>query len=130
MCGNWREGPLTDPVFWETGAGPGPGRQGRLLGKLSVACCFSNKVAVIGHYHNSSWLEHGASSQEKTTNPPLSSAIDAWLRQNNKYQKNESRITWADIEGYLVLVSNNFSTRPAENQTKKAINLTGLCRRP
>ena len=117
------EGPLTDPVFWETE------RRGRDRAdkddykvKLSVACCFSNKVAVIEHYHNSSWLEHGG-SPEKATKSAFVSAIDAWLRQNNKYQKNESRITWADIEDCLVLVSNNFSTQTSyENQTKKAIN--------
>ena len=117
------EGPLTDPVFWETE------RRGRDRAdkddykvKLSVACCFSNKVAVIEHYHNSSWLEHGG-SPEKATKSAFVSAIDAWLRQNNKYQKSESRITWADIEDCLVLVSNNFSTQTSyENQTKKAIN--------
>ena len=117
------EGPLTDPGFWETE------RRGRDRAdkddykvKLSVACCFSNKVAVIEHYHNSSWLEHGG-SPEKATKSAFVSAIDAWLRQNNKYQKNESRITWADIEDCLVLVSNNFSTQTSyENQTKKAIN--------
>ena len=50
------------------------------------------------------------------------SAIDAWLKKQNKYNKNESKITWADIEDCLVLVSNNFSTQTSyENQTKKAI---------
>jgi DNA gyrase subunit B len=49
-------------------------------------------------------------------------AIDAYLRQNNKYQKNESKLTWNDVEDCLVLVSNNFSTQTSyENQTKKAI---------
>ena len=39
-----------------------------------------------------------------------------------KYQKSESKITWADIEDCLVLVTNNFSTQTSyENQTKKAI---------
>ena len=50
------------------------------------------------------------------------SAIDSWLKQNGKYQKSESKITWADIQDCLVLVSNNFSTQTSyENQTKKAI---------
>jgi len=86
-----------------------------------VACCFSNRTAVIEHYHNSSWLEHGG-SPEKATKSAFVSAIDAWLKNNNKYQKNESKITWGDIEDCLVLVSNNFSTQTSyENQTKKAI---------
>ena len=113
---------LTLPVFWETE------RRGRdrddkdeYKVKLSVACCFSNRVQRIEHYHNSSWLEHGG-SPEKATKSAFVSAIDAYLKQNNKYQKSESKITWQDIEDCLVLVSNNFSTLTSyENQTKKAI---------
>ena len=89
--------------------------------KLSVACCFSNKVNVIEHYHNSSWLEHGG-SPEKAAKSAFVSAIDKYLRDQGKYQKSEGKITWADIEDCLVLVSNNFSTQTSyENQTKKAI---------
>ncbi|MDR3949017.1 toprim domain-containing protein, partial [Dysosmobacter sp.] len=45
-----------------------------------------------------------------------------YLRDQGKYQKSEGKITWADIEDCLVLVSNNFSTQTSyENQTKKAI---------
>ena len=116
------ENTLTAPVFWETE------RRGRdredkpeYNVKLSVACCFSNRVHAIEHYHNSSWLEHGG-SPEKAAKSAFVSAIDAYLRNNNKYQKSESRITWADVEDCLVLVSNNFSTETSyENQTKKSI---------
>ena len=117
------ENTLTQPVFWQTE------RKGRDRAdkpeykvKLSVSFCFSNAVQVIEHYHNSSWLEHGG-SPEKAVKSAFVSAIDGYLRQQNKYQKNESRITWADVEDCLVLVSNNFSTQTSyENQTKKAIN--------
>ena len=117
------ENTLTQPVFWQTE------RKGRDRAdkpeykvKLSVSFCFSNTVQVIEHYHNSSWLEHGG-SPEKAVKSAFVSAIDGYLRQQNKYQKNESRITWADVEDCLVLVSNNFSTQTSyENQTKKAIN--------
>jgi len=116
------EDTLSTPVFWETE------RRGRdredkdeYKVKLSVACCFSNKVQRIEHYHNSSWLEHGG-SPEKATKSAFVSAIDAYLKQNGKYQKSEAKITWQDIEDCLVLVSNNFSTLTSyENQTKKAI---------
>ena len=116
------EGGLTTPVFWQAE------RRGRdrddkpeYKVKLSVACCFSNKINVIEHYHNSSWLEHGG-SPEKATKSAFVSALDKYLREQNKYQKNESKITWADIEDCIVLVSNNFSTQTSyENQTKKAI---------
>ena len=51
------------------------------------------------------------------------SAIDSWLKGQNKYTKSESNITFPDIQDALVLVSNNFSTQTSyENQTKKAIN--------
>ena len=90
--------------------------------KLSVSFCFSNKVSVIEHYHNSSWLEHGG-SPEKAMKSAFVSAIDSYLKQQGKYQKNEAKITFNDIQDALVLVSNNFSTQTSyENQTKKAIN--------
>ena len=116
------EGPLTVPVYWETEKrGKDRADKDEYKVKMSVACCFSNKAAVIEHYHNSSWLEHGG-SPEKATKLAFVGGIDAWLRQNNKYQKGESKITWTDIEDCLVLVSNNFSTQTSyENQTKKAI---------
>ena len=117
------EEPLTQPVFWQTE------RKGRDRAdkpeykvKLSVSFCFSNKVSVIEHYHNSSWLEHGG-SPEKAMKSAFVSAIDSYLKQQGKYQKNEAKITFNDIQDALVLVSNNFSTQTSyENQTKKAIN--------
>ena len=116
------ENSLTQPVFWQTE------RRGRDRAdkpeykvKLSVSFCFSNTVQVIEHYHNSSWLEHGG-SPEKAVKSAFVGGIDAWLKSQGKYQKNESKVTWADVEDCLVLVSNNFSTQTSyENQTKKAI---------
>ena len=113
---------LTEPVFWEAE------RRGRDRAdkpeykvKLSVALCFSNRVAVCEHYHNSSFLEHGG-SPEKATRSAMVSAIDKYLRDNNKYTKGESKITFPDVQDCLILVSNSFSTQTSyENQTKKAI---------
>ena len=116
------EDSLTAPVFWETERrGRDRADKDEYKVKLSAAFCFSNRVAIIEHYHNSSWLEHGG-SPEKATRSAFVGAVDAWLRQNSKYQKNESKVTWADVEDCLVLVSSNFSTQTSyENQTKKAI---------
>ena len=116
------EGSLTAPVFWQTEKrGRDRADKDEYKVKLSVACCFSNKVRLMEHYHNSSWLEHGG-SPEKATKSAFVSALDKYLREQNKYQKSESKITWADVEDCLVLVSNNFSTQTSyENQTKKAI---------
>ena len=113
---------LTEPVFWEAE------RKGRDRAdkpeykvKLSVALCFSNKTALCEYYHNSSFLEHGG-SPEKATRSAMVSAIDKYLRDNNKYVKGETKITFPDVQDCLILVSSSFSTQTSyENQTKKAI---------
>ncbi|WP_440553243.1 DNA gyrase/topoisomerase IV subunit B [Vescimonas sp.] len=113
---------LTEPVVWEAE------RKGRDRAdkpeykvKLSVALCFSNKTALCEYYHNSSFLEHGG-SPEKATRSAMVSAIDKYLRDNNKYAKGEAKITFPDVQDCLILVSSSFSTQTSyENQTKKAI---------
>ncbi|MDO5560870.1 MAG: toprim domain-containing protein [Oscillospiraceae bacterium] len=90
--------------------------------KLSVALTFSNKVKRLEYYHNSSWLEYGG-SPEKAVKQAFVSQIDSYLKQNNKYLKNEGKVTFVDVEECLTLVSSSFSTQTSyENQTKKAIN--------
>src|SRR5699024_1182101 len=117
------EEPLTKPVFWQTERKcRDRADKPEYKVKLLVSFCFSNTVQVIEHYHNSSWLEHGG-SPEKAVKSAFVNGIDAYLKAQGKYQKSESKITWADVEDCLVLVSNNFSTQTSyENQTKKAIN--------
>ena len=113
---------LTEPVYWEAE------RRGRdrpdkpeYKVKLSVALCFSNKTALCEYYHNSSFLEHGG-SPEKATRSAMVSAIDKYLRDNNKYVKGEAKITFPDVQDCLILVSSSFSTQTSyENQTKKAL---------
>ena len=86
-----------------------------------VAWTVSKSVRVIEHYHNSSWLEHGG-SPDKAVRLAFVSAVDKRLKATGKYNKNESKITFPDVEDCLVLVTNSFSTRPSyANQTKKAI---------
>ena len=89
--------------------------------KLGVALCFSNRVNITEYYHNSSFLEHGG-SPERAVKVALVNQIDAWLKNNNKYLKNESKISFQDVQDCLVLVSSSFSTQTSyENQTKKSI---------
>lgn len=89
--------------------------------KLSVALTFSNRIQKIEYYHNSSFLEHGG-SPERAVKQAFVSQIDAYLKQNNKYLKNEGKVTFSDVEDCLILVSSSFSTQTSyENQTKKAI---------
>ena len=113
---------LTEPVYWE-GERRGRDRPDKpeYKVKLSVALCFSNKTALCEYYHNSSFLEHGG-SPEKATRSAMVSAIDKYLRDNNKYVKGETKITFPDVQDCLILVSSSFSTQTSyENQTKKAI---------
>lgn len=89
--------------------------------KLSVAFTFSNKVKCAEYYHNSSFLEHGG-SPEDAVKLAFTYTINSYLKNNNKYNKNEKPIIFADIEECLVIVSSSFSTLASyENQTKKAI---------
>jgi DNA gyrase subunit B len=116
------EGALTAPEFMECER-RGRDRQDKpeYKVKISAAFCFSNKVNVIEYYHNSSWLEHGG-SPEKAARSGFVYAIDAYIKKIGKYQKNESKITFQDVQDCLVLVTNCFSTQTSyENQTKKAI---------
>lgn len=89
--------------------------------KMQVAFCFSNSVNMLEYYHNSSWLEHGG-APDKAVKNAFVYAIDQYLKQNGKYKKNESKITFVDVADCLALVINSFSTQTSyENQTKKAI---------
>ena len=89
--------------------------------RMNCAFCFSSSVSRTEYYHNSSWLEHGG-APEKAVRSAFVSAIDAYLKQIGKYNKNESRISMQDISDSLILVTNCFSTYTSyENQTKKSI---------
>ena len=117
------EGTLT-PVYFCSGSAIGRDRddQPEYQVKMNVAFCFSNAVQTLEYYHNSSWLEHGG-APDKAARSGFVSAIDAYLKQNGKYAKNESKITFQDVADCLVLVTNCFSTQTSyENQTKKSIN--------
>ncbi|MBQ8175791.1 MAG: DNA topoisomerase [Oscillospiraceae bacterium] len=113
---------LTPPQYWQCD------RKGRdrddkpeYKVKLSVTFAFSNKAALLEYYHNSSFLEHGG-SPDKAVSKAFLSAIDGYLKNNNKYNKGEKSIKWEDIQDCLVLISSSFSTLTSyANQTKKAI---------
>ena len=90
--------------------------------KITACFCFSRGLQMQEYYHNSSWLENGG-SPEKAARSAFTSAIDAYIKQQGKYTKNETPIKWQDVQDCLVLVTNCFSTQTSyENQTKKAVN--------
>ena len=116
------ESPLTQPYYIETER-KGKDREDKPEYKvrMSAAFCFSNRTNAIEYYHNSSWLEHGG-APDAAAKTAVVYAIDAYIKKTNKYQKNESKITFPDIADCLILVTNCFSTRTSyENQTKKSI---------
>ncbi|MBQ4129462.1 MAG: DNA topoisomerase [Ruminococcus sp.] len=94
--------------------------------KINVALAFSNKVNATEYYHNSSYLEHGG-APEKAVRNAFVYMIDNYLKQNSKYTKNESKITFADVEDCLIIIISSFSSVTSyENQTKKAITNKGI----
>lgn len=89
--------------------------------KMQVAFCFNNEINLLEYYHNSSFLEHGG-SPDKAVKAAFVFEIDKCMKLRNKYNKDESKITFADIQDSLILVTNSFSTVTSyENQTKKSI---------
>lgn len=111
------------PIIYFTGESWGKDREDKPEYKLKIqtAFCFNNENTLIEYFHNSSWLEHGG-SPDKALKNGITAAIDTYIKQNNKYTKGESKISFPDIEDSLVAVLNTFSTETSyENQTKKAI---------
>ena len=113
---------ITTPVYFKTDC---VGRDRADLSdyklKIEMVFCFSNLVNRIEFYHNSSYLEHGG-SPDKATRTAFVKAFDTYIRNTGKYSKNESKITYADIEDCLVFIVNSHSTSASyENQTKKAV---------
>jgi DNA gyrase subunit B len=88
--------------------------------KAEIAFCFS-KSGSAEYYHNSSFLEYGG-APDKAVKAAFTYAIDKHIKAQNKYSKNESRISFVDIADNLTVIVNSASTQTSyENQTKKAI---------
>lgn len=90
--------------------------------KMNMAFCFSNNHRLLEYYHNSSWLENGG-SPDKAVRAAFVAQLDTYIKNNNKYKSNESKITFSDVQESLAIVTNCFSSVASyENQTKKAVN--------
>ena len=114
---------FTMPVFWEAERrGRDAENRPEMKLKITVSFCFSKKVSHTEYYHNSSWLEYGG-SPDRAVRLGFTAAFDKFLRDQNKYTKNENKIIYQDVQDSLVLVTNCFSTIGCfENQTKKSVN--------
>ena len=116
------ENSITAPVLWHLET-QGKDRDDKDEYKLKadVSFCVSNTVRMTEYYHNSSHLEYGG-SPDRAVRMAFTYAVDKYLKNNGKYTKSESKVTYPDIADCLVLVINSFSTQTSyENQTKKSI---------
>ena len=113
---------FTDIQFYETST-KGRDREDKpeYRLKMQIAFCFNNEINLLEYYHNSIFLEHGG-SPDKAVKNAFVYIIDKFLKQRNKYNKDEAKVTFADIQDSIILVTNSFSTMTSyENQTKKSI---------
>ena len=113
---------FTTPQYWECER-KGKDREDLPEYKLKIkaAICFSLKRQLKEYFHNSSFLEHGG-APEKAFRSAFVNQINAYLKANNKYAKNDSQINIQDVEDCIIFVVSSFSTQTSyENQTKKSI---------
>ena len=112
---------VTQPVLWSFET---QGRDREDLPeykvKAEITFCFA-KDGMAEYYHNSSFLEYGG-APDKAVRNAFTYAIDKYIKAQNKYHKNEQKISFADISDNLAIIINSASTQTSyENQTKKAI---------
>lgn len=113
---------FTEIQFYETSA-RGRDREDKpeYKVKMQIGFCFNNQTNLLEYYHNSSFLEYGG-APDKAVKSAMVYEIDKCIKARGKYNKDEAKITFADIEDSLILVVNSFSTVTSyENQTKKSI---------
>lgn len=113
---------FTDIVYFED-EGKGRDREDmpEYKVKAQIAFAFNNEVNLLEYFHNSSYLEHGGSPDRAVRNAFVYE-LDKFIKQQNKYTKNEKKISFIDIQDSLILVTTSFSTITSyENQTKKSI---------
>ena len=113
---------FTTPQYWECER-KGKDREDLPEYKLKIkaAICFSLKTQLKEYFHNSSFLEHGG-APEKAFRSAFVNQINAYLKSNNKYAKNDGQINIQDVEDFIIFLFSSFSTQTSyENQTKKAI---------
>ena len=112
---------ITQPVLWKIET---KGRDREDLPdykfKAEITFCFA-KSGLSEYYHNASFLEYGG-APDKAVKNAFAYTIDKYIKAQNKYTKNEQKISFADIADNLAIIINSASTQTSyENQTKKAI---------
>ena len=112
---------MTTPVIWSFET-KGRDREDMPDYKLKaeITFCFA-KQGMKEYYHNSSFLEYGG-APDKAVKNAFTAILDKFIKNQNKYAKNESKISFDDMSDNLAVIVNSASTQTSyENQTKKAI---------
>ncbi|MCD3321668.1 DNA topoisomerase [Clostridium botulinum D/C] len=87
-----------------------------------IALVFNNEINKLEYYHNSSELLQGGSTAD-AINLAFTYAINEYAKDNNLFNKNESKIKFTDIQDSLICVISSFSTMTSyANQTKLSID--------
>ena len=112
---------MTSPVLWKFETkGRDRDDMPEYKVRAEISFCFA-KSGSSEYYHNSSFLEYGG-APDKAVKNAFAYAIDKFIKGAGKYNKNESKISFADIADNLTVIINSASTQTSyENQTKKAI---------
>ena len=114
---------ITPIQYWEASK-RGKDQENRKEYEVFITCAltFSAQKTLKEYYHNSSFLEQGG-SPERAVKAAFVYQIDAYLKQNGKYNKSDPKISFQDVEDCLMIVISSFSSQASfENQTKKAVN--------
>jgi len=112
---------ITQPVSWHMETS-GKDREDLPEYKLKADITFAFvQSGVAEYYHNSSFLEYGGSPKNAVKNA-FAAVIEKYAKANVKAAKNDSKISFQDIEDNLAIIINSASTQTSyENQTKKSI---------
>ena len=113
---------FTTPQYWECER-KGKDREDLPEYKLKIkaAICFSLKTQLKEYFHNSSFFLF-CGAPEKAFRSAFVNQINAYLKSNHKYAKDDGQINIQDVEDCIIFVVSSFSTQTSyENQTKKAI---------
>ncbi len=111
------------PIYYLQDSGVGRDRKDHsdYKVKYEMAFMFDKNVSALKYYHNASYLTHGG-SPDLAVKTAFVYEVDRFLKQTNKYKKNESMVNFIDIQENLLLISNSFSSQTSyENQTKKSV---------
>ncbi len=90
--------------------------------RADIVFCVVNRGGFSEYYHNSGYLDQGG-TPDTAVRTAFPSALSAYISQKGWYNKNESKIGFADIADNLMVIVSSASSRSSyAGQTKRAVN--------